>query len=125
MPSPTIPIFSTRPMTVLPDQAADVADLQQKTAQAQVLLQNSMTPQQGQMVGSGPYQIMTRTGLTNGISQLAQALMASKLNTDIAGERRSLSDAYAQQLQQMFGGGSSGAPAMPSPQSQAPQAAVP
>lgn len=124
MPSPiTVPIFQNKPMAGLPSQAADVAELQRKSALASALMGQAMSPIQGQPVGSGPYQIVPKTGLATGISQLGSALLARNLNKQISEGNRSLSDAYAAQLRSMFGGGSSGV-STPAPASQAPQATV-
>ncbi len=40
MPIASVPIFQTKPMTVLPGQATDVAELQRKSALANALMQN-------------------------------------------------------------------------------------
>lgn len=119
----TVPIFQQRPMTALPDQAADVAELQRKAALANALMSQAMSPIQGQPVGSGPYQIVPKTGLATGISQLGSALLARNLNKQVSQDQRALSDQYAQQLRAMFGGGTSGV-STPAPASQAPPATV-
>src|SRR6478672_5964858 len=120
MPIASVPIFQTKPMTVLPGQATDVAELQRKSALANALMQNAMSPIQGQPVGSGPYQIVPKTGLATGISQLGSALLARNLNKQVSQDQRTLSDQYAAQLRAMFSGGSSGAttgaPMAPAPQ---------
>ena len=124
MPAPiTVPIFQNRPLTALPDQMPDVADLQRKSALANALMSQAVSPIQGQPVGSGPYSIVPKTGLATGISQIGSALLARNLNKQIQQEQRTLSDQYAAQLRAMFGGGTSGVSA-PAPASQAPQATI-
>lgn len=110
-------------MTALPDQAASVAELQRKSALANALMSQAMSPIQGQPVGSGPYQIVPRTGLATGISQIGSALLARNLNKQVSQEQQALSDQYAAALRSMFGGGTSGVSA-PAPASQAPQATI-
>lgn len=119
----TVPIFQQKPMTALPDQAASVAELQRKSALANALMSQAMSPIQGQEVGSGPYRIMPSTGLATGVSQIGSALLARNLNKQITQDQRTISDQYAAQLRAMFGGGTSGV-STPAPASQAPQATI-
>jgi hypothetical protein len=117
-----IPIFKTAPLGLPAQNAPDVADLQRKMALAQTLSQGALTPIQQGPVGSGPYQIQPRTGVASAVSQIGQALMARNLNSQIKTQQQTLSDQYAAQLRQMFGGQSpqqatqAAAPAPQSPQ---------
>lgn len=90
-------------MAVLPQYQGDFYSLQRQQALAQALMQSSMTPQNTQAVGSGPYQIVPKYSVGGGLAQLGQALLASRLNDQVAHGYQQLGANQAQAFG--FGGG--------------------
>lgn len=90
-------------MAVLPQYQGDYYTLQRQQALAQALMQSSMTPQNTQAVGSGPYQIVPKYSIGGGLAQLGQALLASKLNNQVSQGYQQLGANQAQAFG--FGGG--------------------
>ncbi|MCA8026410.1 hypothetical protein [Burkholderia cepacia] len=69
------------PFTVLPQYQGNLYQLQRQQALAQALTQGALQGQQmPATVGSGPYQVAPRYSIGAGISQLGQALLASRLS---------------------------------------------
>jgi hypothetical protein len=71
-------------MTVLPQFQGSAYQLQQQQALAQALMQQSFQPQNTQAVGSGQYSIVPKYSAVGGLAQLGQALMAAKMQQNVA-----------------------------------------
>jgi soluble lytic murein transglycosylase-like protein len=71
-------------MTVLPQFQGNAYQLQQQQALAQALMQQSFQPQNTQAVGSGQYSIVPKYSAVGGLAQLGQALMAAKMQQNVA-----------------------------------------
>jgi soluble lytic murein transglycosylase-like protein len=71
-------------MTVLPQFQGSAYQLQQQQALAQALMQQSFQPQNTQAVGSGQYSIVPKYSAVGGLAQLGQALMAAKMQNNVA-----------------------------------------
>lgn len=78
-------------------QAPDQTELKRKQAMVNALRQNSLTPQQGQMV-SGHY---VSPGIAGALSQLGQAYFASKGQEGVDTKVRSMNADQAQRLNQI------------------------
>jgi hypothetical protein len=71
-------------MTILPQFQGDAYTLQNKAALAQALMQQSFQPQNTQAVGSGQYTIVPKYSALGGLAQLGQALVAARMQNDVA-----------------------------------------
>jgi hypothetical protein len=71
-------------MTILPQFQGSAYQLQQQQALAQALMQQSFQPQNTQAVGSGQYSIVPKYSAVGGLAQLGQALMAAKMQQNVA-----------------------------------------
>jgi hypothetical protein len=72
------------PMTILPQFQGDYYHLQNQQALAQALMQQSFQPQNTQAVGSGQYSIVPKYSAVGGLAQLGQALIAAKMQNQVA-----------------------------------------
>lgn len=95
-------------MTVLPQYQGDYYTLQRQQALAQALTQQALTPQQVQPTGSGPYTVMPKYSIGAGLSQLGQALLASRLGNQVSQGYQQLGAGQAAAFG--FGGGQQQAP---------------
>lgn len=75
---------ATGGMTILPQFQGDAYTLQNKAALAQALMQQSFQPQNTQAVGSGQYTVVPKYSSLGGLAQLGQALVAARLQNDVA-----------------------------------------
>lgn len=75
---------ATSGMTILPQFQGDAYTLQNKAALAQALMQQSFQPQNTQAVGSGQYTVVPKYSGLGGLAQLGQALVAAKLQNQVA-----------------------------------------
>lgn len=103
------------PMTILPQYQGTAYQLQQQQALAQALMQHAMTPQNTQAVGSGQYTVVPKYSIGGGIAQLGQALMAAKMQNNVA---QGYQDLGQNQMNYLMGGA-------PTQQAATPQAAAP
>jgi hypothetical protein len=71
-------------MTILPQFQGDYYHLQNQQALAQALMQQSFQPQNTQAVGSGQYSIVPKYSPVGGLAQLGQALIAAKMQNQVA-----------------------------------------
>jgi hypothetical protein len=71
-------------MTILPQFQGDAYTLQNKAALAQALMQQSFQPQNTQAVGSGQYTVVPKYSGLGGLAQLGQALVAARMQNDVA-----------------------------------------
>jgi soluble lytic murein transglycosylase-like protein len=71
-------------MTILPQFQGDYYHLQNQQALAQALMQQSFQPQNTQAVGSGQYSIVPKYSAVGGLAQLGQALIAAKMQNQVA-----------------------------------------
>lgn len=71
-------------MTVLPQFQGDAYTLSNKAALAQALMQQSFQPQNTQAVGSGQYSVVPKYSALGGLAQLGQALIAAKMQNQVA-----------------------------------------
>jgi hypothetical protein len=71
-------------MTVLPQFQGDAYTLANKAALAQALMQQSFQPQNTQAVGSGQYSVVPKYSSLGGLAQLGQALIAAKMQNQVA-----------------------------------------
>jgi hypothetical protein len=71
-------------MTVLPQFQGDYYHLQNQQALAQALMQQSFQPQNTQAVGSGQYSVVPKYSAVGGLAQLGQALIAAKMQNQVA-----------------------------------------
>ena len=85
---------------IAPDIAAQQVMLQRRQGIADLLRQQSMTPDQGQMIG----QQYIAPSWTQGLARMAQALMASKSQDSIDAQNLELAKQYRGQLAGMIGG---------------------
>lgn len=75
---------ATSGMTILPQFQGDAYTLQNKAALAQALMQQSFQPQNTQAVGSGQYTVVPKYSGLGGLAQLGQALVAARMQNDVA-----------------------------------------
>jgi hypothetical protein len=86
---------------IAPDIAAQQVMLQRQQAMADLLRQQSLTPDQGQMIG----QQYIAPSWTQGLARMAQALMASKSQDSIDVKNLDLAKSYGDRIGAMFGQG--------------------
>jgi soluble lytic murein transglycosylase-like protein len=86
------------PMTILPQFQGSAIQLQQQQALAQALMQQSFQPQNTQAVGSGQYSIVPKYSAVGGLAQLGQALMAAKMQNNVAQGYNQLGQAQSDYL---------------------------
>jgi hypothetical protein len=77
-------------MTILPQFQGDAYSLQNQQALAQALMQQSFQPQNTQAVGSGQYTVVPKYSGLGGLAQLGQALIAAKMQNNVAQGYQSL-----------------------------------
>lgn len=121
---------NTPSMTILPQYQGDAYTLANKQALAQAIMQQASQQQNTQAVGSGPYQIVPKYSIGGGLAQLGQALIAAKLQNQVAQGYRDLGQQQWASLsgsapQSSVGGtadGSSQSGTTPNPFQSSPQA---
>ena len=91
--------FASPASLVVPDAAAQQAQIQRNQMLAEALRQQSL---QDTQAGRGA------VSWTQGLSRLADALVAKKLNKKVDAQNTALAQQYATGLRQMFGGGAPG-----------------
>lgn len=90
---------------IAPDIAAQQVMLGRRQQMADLLRQQSMTPDQGQMIGSQ----YIAPSWSQGLAKMAQALMASKSQDSIDAQSLDLAKSYGDRIGAMFGGGATDA----------------
>ena len=86
---------------IAPDIAAQQVMLGRRQQMADLLRQQSLTPDQGQMIGAQ----YIAPSWTQGLAKMAQALMASKSQDDIDAQNLDLAKSYGDRIGAMFGQG--------------------